>query len=63
MNKYTSWDACLKFFNNGVHDKKGLETTELDYLKEAPSTQHFCNAHCFIKLIPKHNVLLVPYLI
>ena len=52
MNKYTCLGcACLKFFNDGVHDEKGLETTELDYLEGAPSTQHFCNTHCGLVLI------------
>lgn len=41
-------EPMLKYLNDGVHDKKGLETTELDCLKGAPSTQNFCNTHCIL---------------
>lgn len=48
-----SWDPCLMYLNDEVLDKKVLEATELDCLKGAPFTQHFCNTHCGLVLFHK----------
>lgn len=39
------------FLQIGVYNEKGLETTELDYVKGAPSTKRICNTQHVLVLI------------